>query len=173
MAQAYNWARAAIQRDPDFAAAANTLGAIYQRAGFGEPAERAFRYALEREPRSASGWSNLARLLDSQGRIDEARVAHQRLAALETYPPFWFLERGREALQQGDAARARDLLLRELRRQPQQHEVHFWLARTYAALGDASLAARHLTLAADYSPTRQTRALYAGKLERLRATHSQ
>jgi len=173
VAQAYSWARAATQRDPEFAAAANTLGAIYQRAGFGEPAERAFRYALEREPQSASGWSNLARLLDSQGRIDEARVAHQRLAALETYPPFWFLERGREALLQGDATRARDLLLRELRRQPQQHEVHFWLARAYAALGDASLAARHLGLAADYSPTRQTRALYAGKLERLRATHSQ
>jgi tetratricopeptide (TPR) repeat protein len=170
---AYWRARAALKNDPQFAAAANTLGVVYQRAGHAAEAERALRFVIEREPRSTSAWSNLARLLRSQGRDDEAQRAAERLAALEPHPPFHFFARGREALQQGRAAEARDLLLRELRRQPQQHEVHFWLAQAYAALGDVRATARHLGLAAEYSPTRQARSIYAAKLERLRASHRQ
>jgi Tfp pilus assembly protein PilF len=170
---AYWRARSALQRDPRFTAAANTLGVVYQRAGHPGAAERALRFVVEHEPRSASGWSNLARLLAGQGRHEEAHAAFARLAALEAHPPFHFFERARLALQQGQAAQARDLLLRELRLQPQQHEVHFWLAQAYATLGEVRPAAKHLGHAAEYSPTRQARALYAGKLERLRATHQQ
>ena len=170
---AYWWARTALARDAHFAAAANTLGVIYQRAGQPEAAERALRYATEREPRSASGWSNLVRLLQAQGRFEEAGKAAERLAALEPFPPFHFFEQGRRALLQGAPEQARDFFLRELRLQPQQHEVHFGLAQAYAALGEAKAASRHLALAAENSPTRQTRALYAGKLERLRAVRQQ
>jgi len=166
---AYWYARAALRRDPQFVAAANTLGVVYQRAGHGEAAERALRFVIERDARSTSAWANLTRLLRSQGRYEEARIAAARLAALEPQAPFQFFERGRVALQQGHPAEARDLLLRELRLQPQQHEVHFWLAQAYAALGDARSTERHLGLAADNSPTKQARELYAGKLERLRA----
>ena len=88
-------------------------------------------------------------------------------------PPFHSLERGRAALAQGDAAQARDLFLRELRLQPEQHEVHFWLAQAYAALGERKPAAYHLSQAADTSPTQQKKAIYAGKLDRLRASQAQ
>jgi len=173
---AYWRARAALQRDPLFAPAANTLGVIYQRHGHATLAEAALRYAIERESRNASAWANLARLLRAQGRDEEAKAAATRLAELEPHPPFHFFELGRAALQRGDAASARDLLLRELRLQPQQHEVHFWLAQAYAMLGEAKPAARHLKLAADHSPSRQARAIYSAKLERLRtlpAVHQQ
>jgi predicted Zn-dependent protease len=171
--RAYWYARTALQRDAHFTAAANTLGVIYHRAGHLDAAERALRFVIEREPGSASAWSNLARLFQAQGRHDEERAALARLAELEPHPPFHFFELGRTALREGDAARARDLLKRELRRQPQQHEVHFWLAQAYAALGDTPAAVRHLGLAAENSPTRQARAIYAGKLERLRAVRQQ
>ena len=152
---AYAFARGALQRDPGFFAAANTLAVIYQRSGHVAEAEQALRFVLEREPRSVSAWANLTRLLRTQGR--------------EPHPPFHFLELGRAALQRGDAAQARDLLLRELRLQPQQHEVHFWLAQAYAALGDMRGTERHLDRAAETSPTRQARALYSAKLARLRS----
>lgn len=171
--RAYWYARTALQRDAHFTAAANTLGVIYHRTGHFDAAERALRFVVEREPRSASAWSNLARLFQAQGRQEERRAALARLAELEPHPPFHFFELGRTALREGDPARARDLLKRELRLQPQQHEVHFWLAQAYAALGDTPEAARHLGLAAENSPTRQARAIYAGKLERLRAVLQQ
>lgn len=170
---AYWYARTALQRDPHFAAAANTLGVIYQRAGHLEAAERALRFVIEREPKSASAWANLTRLLRAGGRPEEADVAAARLAAIEPHPPFHFFELGRVALREGHPAQARDLLKRELRLQPQQHEVHFWLAQAYAALGEVPAAARHLGLAAENSPTRQARAIYAGKLERLRSVRQQ
>ncbi|MBL8286529.1 MAG: tetratricopeptide repeat protein [Rubrivivax sp.] len=171
--KAYWWARTALQRDGTFAAAANTLAVVYQRGGHFAAAERALRFVIEREPASANAWSNLVRLLRAQGRDAEARVAAERLAAIEPTPPFHFLELGRQALQRGEAAQARDLFQRELRVQPQQHEAHFGLAQAYAALGDARNAARHLALAAEYSPTRSARAIYAAKLDRLRATQHQ
>lgn len=170
---AYWYARTALQRDPHFAAAANTLGVIYQRAGHLEAAEPALRFVIDRQPRSASAWANLTRLLHARGRTVEAEAAAARLAALEPHPPFHFFELGRAALREGAPARARDLFQRELRLQPQQHEVHFWLAQAYAALGDAPAAARHLGQAAEHSPTRQARAIYAGKLERLRSVLQQ
>lgn len=173
LATAYGYARASLQRDPFFAAAANTLGVIYQRAGHLEAAERALRFVIEREPRSASAWANMTRLLRATGRTTEADAAAARLAALEPNPPFHFFELGRTALREGDAAGARDLFKRELRMQPQQHEVHFWLAQAYAALGEVPAAVRHLGLAAENSPTRQARAIYAGKLERLRSVREQ
>lgn len=169
LGRAYWYARGALQRDAHFTAAANTLAVVYHRAGHLEAAERALRFVIEREPRSASAWSNLARLLHAQGRHEEGVSAAARLAELEPHPPFHFFELGRTALREGDPARARDLFKRELRLQPQQHEVHFWLAQAYAALGETPAAARHLGLAAENSPTRQARAIYAGKLERLRA----
>jgi Tfp pilus assembly protein PilF len=165
---AYWWARTALERDPQFAAAANTLGVIYQRAGHLDASEQALRYVLEREPKSVSAWANLTRLLRTLGREEEAKVAGARLAALEPNPPFHFFELGRTALQQGQPAQARDLFLRELRLQPQQHEVHFWLAQAYAALGDSRATTQHLAQAAEFSPTRQTRAIYSAKLERLK-----
>jgi Tfp pilus assembly protein PilF len=171
--RAYWWARAALQRDAQYAPAANTLAVIYQRAGHNEPAERALRYVIERDPHGANAWSNLVRLLRAQGRHDEARQAAERLARLEPYPPFHFFEQARAALQQGDAAKARELLQRELRQQPLQHEVHFWLALTHLMLGETRPAMRHLQLASENSPTRQTQALYAAKLERLRLTRQQ
>jgi tetratricopeptide (TPR) repeat protein len=170
---AYWWARTALERDPQFTLAANTLGVVFQRAGQFDAAERALRFVLEREPQSTTAWANLERLLQARGRTDEARAAAERLAKLEPYPPFHFFEQGRAALQRGEAAAARDLFQRELRQQPLQHEVHSWLAVAYASLGDAKRAARHMALAADYSPSRQTREIYAAKAERLRNVHRQ
>ena len=42
-------------------------------------------------------------------------------------------------------------------------------ARAHAALGERAAAERHLALAAAYGPTLGLQALYAGKLQRLRA----
>ncbi|CAD5372975.1 Tetratricopeptide repeat protein [Rubrivivax sp. A210] len=168
---AYAWARRAVLQDPGFAPAANTLAVIYSRAGHAEAAEAVLRLLLQREPDNIAALSNLVGLLDRAGRAGgkaEIQVLRQRLARLQPLPPFQEFEQGRQALAAGDARRAIGHFLLELRRQPDQDEVHFWAAQAYARLGDAEKVAHHLRLALASSGNAGSQARYAAKLASLR-----
>lgn len=164
---AYWWARAAILRQPRFLSAYNTLGVVYRRHGDGAAAERVLAYALEREPANTQLLSNLALVAADLGKATDADRLRSRLAALESAAPFAHFDHGIEAMRAGRYAEARDAFQREIDRAAYAHEFHFWLGLANAALGDASLARRHLSLAQEYSSTPAERALYTAKLERL------
>jgi Tfp pilus assembly protein PilF len=166
---AYWWSREAIVQDPAFARGYNTLGVVYRRHGDLFEAERVLNHALAIEPSNPQIVSNLMQVVGDQGRPAEAGVLRQRLAQLESEPPFIFLDRGQAALREGDYATARDLLLREVARAPYYHESHYWLAIAYVKLGNAKQAREHLARAMDASPTRGDHDLYAAKLERIRS----
>ena len=167
LADAYAYARAAVVQAPDHAGGYNTLGVVYQRRGLADRAESAYRHALERDMDDRAALMNLARLLDSQGRVAEAAPLRERLARLEAEPPFMHFDLGRAAAQAGDFRTAREEILRELRRDPDYHEFHFWLAVALYGLGDVERAREHLTTAVQNSTTRREQALYASKLKRL------
>jgi Tfp pilus assembly protein PilF len=166
--EAYWWARQAALWDPGFLPALTTLGVVHLRSGRAAQAEAAFRQVLQHDARQTSAMTNLVRVLEQQGHTQELRVWTERLAALQPEPPFAKLDQGRAVLASGETARARDLFLAELRHQPFQPEVHYWLAVALARLGDTARAERHLAMAVDHSTTAATQSLYAGKLERLR-----
>jgi Tfp pilus assembly protein PilF len=165
--QAYAWARAALIQDPSFVSAPITLGVIYQRKGLLQPAEAAFRHALRAEPQNTQALADLASVLLSQGRQAEAKEVQQTLAKLEAFPPFHFFEQGKAAVQRGDYEAGAAWLQRELSRDPDYHEVHFWLAMAYNGLGDAKAARKHLAKAMANSTTRGEHDIYAAKLDRL------
>jgi Flp pilus assembly protein TadD len=167
LADAYAYAREAVVQDPTYASAYNTLGVVYQRRGMAARAERAYRYALTLESHHLPALANLARSLDGQGRSAEAAPYRQLLARLEAEPPFRYFDLGRAAAQAGDFRSARDYILREMRRDPDYHEFHFWLAVALYGLGDVEQARKHLTAAMQNSTTRREQALYASKLQRL------
>ena len=169
LADAYAYAREAVRQDPSYATGYNTLAVVYQRRGLVEYAERAFRQALQREDDDRVAMMNLARLLDTQGRSAEAAPLHQHLARLEANAPFLHFDLGRAAAQAGDFRTARDEILREMRRDPDYHEFHFWLAVALYGLGDAAQAREHLKIAMNNSTTRREQSIYAAKLDRLRA----
>lgn len=171
--QSYWWAREALRADPAFLPAANTLGVIYSRAGRVAEAEGALRFVLERDRENANALTNLARLLRKDGRESEAAELDRQLAQVQPHPPFWFSDQARLALGRGEFAEARDLLRRELRRQPYQHEVHFLLALAYTGLRQTSAATRHMTQAMENSPTRNQQSLYGAKLATLKALRVQ
>ncbi|MDP1650433.1 MAG: tetratricopeptide repeat protein [Rubrivivax sp.] len=173
LADSYAWAREAVRQDPGFAAAVNTLAVVYMRAGHLREAEAALRALLAREPEHVSALSNLVHLLQRAGRAAEAQALGLRLAQLQPYPPFHFFDLGRQAMNEGDFRRARQLFARELRRQPDQHEVHFWAAQADLQLGDTAGATGHLRQAMANSPTRDSQQVYAAKLDRLRAARLQ
>jgi Tfp pilus assembly protein PilF len=168
-AQAYAWTRAAVLEDPAYTAAINTLAVVYMRAGHLAEAEAALRHALAADNESTAALSNLKIVLERSGRAAEAEAVGARLAQLQPFPPFHFLELGRRAMERGDFEAARGLFARELRRQPYQHEVHFWTAQAHWALGNRQIAAQHLRLAMENSNTPGNQRLYAAKLDSLKA----
>jgi Flp pilus assembly protein TadD len=161
---AYAHAREAVRQDPTYAGAYNTLGVIYARRGLAAAAERAYREALARDDRHKPALQNIARLLQGQGRAGAADAFVQRLAVLERDPPFAHFDLGVAAAKAGQYTAARDHLQRELQRDPDYHEFHFWLALSLYGLGDVEQARKHLDLAMRNSTTRREQALYAAKL---------
>jgi len=169
IADAYAYVREAIRQDPNYPSGFNTLGVIYQRRGLDALAERAFQASLERQADNPAALRNLAQLLDAQNRGRESAPLHERLARIESDPPLHHFDLGRAAAIAGDYQAARDHILREMKRDPDYHELHFWLAVALAGLGDAAGAREHLARAMDNSTTRREQAIYAGKLARLQA----
>jgi Tfp pilus assembly protein PilF len=169
MDDAYWWARAAVQRDPALTIAINTLGVVYQRHGDAAPAERAFRAVLAREPENVVSMHNLIPLLNTTGRVAEARAMTQRAAGIEPVPPFAWFKKGMAAMEAGEFEKARALFAREVKRAPYNDEFHFWLAVAQLRLGDTAEAREQLALAIDTSTKRDNRDLYSAKLTHLRS----
>ncbi|HZF78708.1 MAG TPA: tetratricopeptide repeat protein [Rubrivivax sp.] len=168
MAQSYAFARAAVLEDPGYASAVNTLAVVYLRGGHLAQAEAALRHAVRADAESAAALSNLKIVLQRLGRHAEADGVAARLVQLQPHPPFHFFELGRQAMGRGDFETARQQFARELRRQPHQHEVHFWAAQAHWQLGNRRDAAAHLQLAMENSNTPDNQRLYAAKLDSLK-----
>ncbi|HEV8690139.1 MAG TPA: tetratricopeptide repeat protein [Ideonella sp.] len=168
--EAYWWIRSAIGTDPAYADAYNTLGLVYLRHGLPARAEGALRAALERRSGHPQALNNLAIVLRRLHRDAEAEAVDEQLARMRAASPFSSFNRGLKAYQAGDYPRARDLFEQALARSNDYHEFHFWLADTYARLGQRERAEKHLRLAEENSNTRQQQTAYAAKLQRLKAT---
>ena len=166
---AYWWARAAIEQDRQLLIAYNTLGVVYRRHGDLDDAERVLRFALTLEPDNTNVLGNLAHLLADRGRSDEAQQLQLRLARLQPDPPFKYFDLGMEAMRRAEWASARDHFQREIDRDPDYHEFHFWIAQAYLRLGDAGRARKHLAAAIENSGTLDQQAGYSAKLQKLKA----
>lgn len=167
--QAYWFAHAALEADPGFANAANTLGVIYLKRQLAAPAELALRYALQRDPDDVSALSNLSGLLASEGRTTEAQVLSERLADIQRHPPFEFYDRGMDAMQAGQYQQAARLFEKALSQRPYDVPSHFQLAVAAMHLGDIRRARKQLELAKSNSTTPESRAIYAAKLRHLQS----
>ncbi len=171
--EAYWWARAALVRDPEQLESYVTLGVVYRARGQAAWADEALQRVLAREPEHLIALSNRVVVLRDLKRSAEADGLAERLAALDPHPPFSYFSAGREAF---DAKRfdvARRLFAKEVERAPYHHEFEYWLAASYAALGDGERAQQHLQRAMEVSTTRKDHALYEAKLDRLRALRIQ
>ncbi|HET7792424.1 MAG TPA: tetratricopeptide repeat protein [Rhizobacter sp.] len=165
---AYAWARAAVSHQPGYLSAYNTLGVIYLRHGLASQAEKVFAHVLQRDPTSTMAMSNLARVLEVQGRTEESAALTRALTRLDPEPPYYFFDLGRAAMRRGDYADAKAWFQKEVKRAPYNHEFHFWLAQAQAQLGDMRAARSQLDLALSTSTTRRNQQLYAAKLDRLK-----
>lgn len=167
--QAYWLARAAIDRDPGYINAYNTLGVIYRRHGDLAASEKILRLVARLEPSNPQALGNLVIALRDSGQFAEADALQQRLDVLQPDPPYAFFDRGVQAMNAGDYARARDLFQKEIRRAAYVPEFHFWMALADLRLGDLASAGKHMEIAKDYSTTIKDRDIYAAKLDKIKS----
>lgn len=167
--QAYWWVRAALARAPRFAAPYNTLGVVYLHHGDLAAARSVLEFVLAQAPRDVLALSNLELVYERLGLAAEAAQLRARLARLEPEPPFHYFLLGTEAMRRGDYAAARALFQQEMQRDGYNGQVHFWLGLATLKLGDLAEARRQIALAVEYSTSHGEQAIYAGKLELLRA----
>ncbi|HEY9028955.1 MAG TPA: tetratricopeptide repeat protein [Burkholderiaceae bacterium] len=169
---AYWWLRSGVAVDPSFAALYNTLGVTYLRKGLLPQAESALRFALSIAPDSPESWNNLSVVLRHEGQVEQAaalEAAHPRSRAAALAAA---IDGGVRANEQGDYARALELLNRALRASRDNHQLHYLLAMTYLNLGDRRHAMEHLREAEEDSTTARQRSIYASKIELLKSTTS-
>lgn len=167
--RAYWWAKAAIGQDNHYLGATNTLAVIYKARGMLREAERALRWILAVEPDNIVALDNLLRVLQAQQRDAEAAVVAAHLRELRPIPPFHYYDLGLQALGKLEFAKARDLFLREMRRDANYDKFHASLALAYYGLGDLDGARTQMALAHRNSTTSAERRMYAQMLARLRA----
>lgn len=168
--RAYWFARAALKTDPTFTAAANTLGVIYWNLGQKVLSERALRFTLAREPGNVPALTNLVQMLDAEGRTTEAQSAAKVLAEAQRHPPFYFFDRGMQALHAQDFVEAERQFKKDLAQRPYDSQSHFGLAMAAMHLGDMPRARKQLEVAIKNATTEDQRALYAAKLRELKAS---
>lgn len=169
--EAYWYARAAVQQSPSFLTAYNTLGVVYQRHGDFALAERVYRRALEREREREDTMvmHNLIPVLRRLGKVDQANAMAARLASIDPTPPFFYFQKGMQALEAKQYAEARAMFAREVKRSPYYHEFHFWLAIAHWYLGDGQQARQAMMAAVDSSTSADATRRYSGKLDYLNA----
>jgi tetratricopeptide (TPR) repeat protein len=161
---AYWWARAAIQTDPRWLSAYNTLAVLYRRKGLLEKSEATLRLVLAREPLNTQALSNLVLVLSDVGRKDEAQVYANQLAQIQPVPPYQFFDQGITAMRAGEYDRARNLFRKEIARAAYVPEFHFWLALASYGAGDVSGARGEIAKALENATTVRDREIYGAKL---------
>lgn len=165
---AYWLARAALETDPTFVAAANTLAIVYWNLGHKELSEQALRFTLAREPGNVPALTNLVQVLDVEGRTTEAQSVAKELAEAQRYPPFYFYDLGMQALQAQDFEAAVRHFKKDLARRPYDSQSHFGLAMAAMHMGDLPRARRELQVAIKNATTDDQRELYAARLRQLK-----
>ena len=168
---AYWRARQAIKLDPQFRSAYNTLGVIYLRHGDAAHAEQVLHYVLNGAPDNPRVLANYAEALRELGRTGEAQAVQARLAIHEPVPPFYWFVQGQAALHKGEFAKAREMFLKEIARDPDYHEFHYALAVADFGLNRLDEARAELALAMTDAVKRSDHDLYAAKLDKLKAWH--
>jgi tetratricopeptide (TPR) repeat protein len=149
---------------PRFDKAINNLGVVEARSGEPQKAIETYRRGLQVSPENSTLMINMARALQDLGRGAEANQLLARVEEENTSNPFFFVYEGEVALARGDNDKALDYMVRALRLDSEQPEVHLGFVKVYLAMGDLEKARHYLGRALKLDATNQDALQYARML---------
>ena len=127
-------------------------------AGRARDAERAYRRALEADPKFPHAWNNLANLLSDRGRFEEALAAYDQAVAIVPHDPHVLVNRGLSLLDAGRFSEALFAFEAAVEANPASAEAQAHLGAALLAAGRLADAAGALRAALAIEPAhRQAR----------------
>ncbi|MCP3964373.1 MAG: tetratricopeptide repeat protein [bacterium] len=160
--EAIEWLETAVELDPELPNAWVNLGVSRRRIGDFGGAEQAYKRTLEIDPRILSAYQNLASLLYTMGRGQEARGYEETLRRSPSRNPYTFLALGDISFQNGRLTEARRFYRRASHLSSE--------AESYAALGEVAAARGDLRTARKMLRKARKRDLENERVARLAAT---
>lgn len=152
IAEAVGAYREAIQRNPQMAAARQSLGGALRRMGQVDEAVETLRLATQVAPNNAAVWHELGLAYYAQGKTAEATKAIEKAIALDGDLPEPHSNLGIVLLSSGDRGRAEAEFREAIRIQPDSADAHGNLANLLAGKGDLTNARRHFETALRFKP---------------------
>jgi tetratricopeptide (TPR) repeat protein len=133
--RAYAHFKAAVQADPQFSAARTNLAGLYLMRGFSALAERVLTETVHHTENSDGALVALHRLLQQQGRSQEAAQYQAMLEARQKLAPYYWIRQGVDQLQARNFRQAVDALEKAQSLTTGFSEVHRYLALAYLQSG--------------------------------------
>lgn len=132
-AVAFEELRIALQADPGYAPAFNTLGLVHGDLREDRQAEENFRRAIERSPNYSEAHNNYGLFLCQRGRAEEGLTRFDAALANPLYatPEKALANAGACALAKGDLALAETYFIRALKRAPGQPSAQLGMAEMH------------------------------------------
>ncbi|QYJ80678.1 hypothetical protein K0H61_14950 [Shewanella acanthi] len=149
----------------NFVPALNTLAVIYRHRGNNHLAERAYRYALQFDPKDMTTLYNLALILGEQGRLEEWAEVNKVLELARIQNPFYYYDMAEHAFDEHQYDAALTWYKRAVERADYRHEFFFGLSRTYWVLGDEKRAKQNMERAFALSREATDKFRYQAKLK--------
>lgn len=142
--------------------AINSVAVLLNRHGDAHSAERFYQYGLRTE-RRLTFLKNYLQMLDSAGRLEEARGLKQEyLVELRRSPGYWISEATR-AEEGGDLQAAIVAYEKAVVLAPDIHQLHFWMSQLNLQLGYPQRSQQNLSDAIAVADSSRQRKKYQGK----------
>jgi len=164
----YQYLKKATQTDNQFSSAWGNLGILYKLAGHYDMAENTYRHALSLNQDNLTSLGNLALLLDTNGRAEEAASIEEYLHKLRIKNPYYHALLGNEAFFKKSYQQALKHYKKAIQLDDDQHEFYFALAKAYYKQNELSLAKKAMSKAVSLTKAKDTQSQYIAKLNFLR-----
>lgn len=141
---AFRYSRKSLEEgDRDFSPSWGIIGTLYQRIDRQDLAEAAHLRALQAEPGDTVAMSNLQRLYERQGKVQQAEYFSRLVLRHRLKNPYFRMASAREALAAGDYRTAIGHLKKAISLKKDEVEFHFLLRDVYLLTGNVDKARRY------------------------------
>ena len=165
---AYQYLKQATLTDNYFSSAWGNLGILYKFSGQYDMAEKVYSHAISLNKENLTSLSNLALLLNMQGRISEAQPIEDYIHKVRVKNPYYHTLLGNEAYFSKSYQQALQHYKKAIDLDDEQHEFFLALAKVYYMQGKLVSSQNAIKKAIALTKAKETKELYIAKLNFLK-----